>query len=66
MLKNQAGSRETENKLVRTQESMDDEEKSRQFCSFNMVKMRQWSEQMVANSYFPSGKDSRASGVIKW
>lgn len=46
--------------MVRNQKSMDYEEKWREFCSFSPVKRRQWSEQIVADSYLMSGKDNRA------
>ncbi|CAM9679638.1 unnamed protein product [Bubo scandiacus] len=41
--------------MVRNQESMDDEEKLRE-----LVTRRQWSGQIVADSYLLSSKDSRA------
>lgn len=45
--------------MVRNQESVDNEEKMRKFCSFSLVK-RQWSVQIVAGNYLLSGKDNRA------
>lgn len=46
--------------MVRNQESMDYEEKLREFCSCSLMKRRQWSEQIVADSYLVNGKDNRA------
>jgi len=46
--------------MVRNKESMDYEEKLREFGSFSLAKRRQWSEQIVADSYLMSGKNNRA------